>query len=345
MAWGEGGTCGRMRSLHARVSRANLAVGPHLFFFVIVVAMVAGYATHLSRNGIFACPATLYGGDNFLGFCPATAYGNFDHAAFWFSLEPRANEHAAAADVLFLGNSRLQMAFSTPSLGRWFNSVNRRYYLLGFGYAENLTFTAALLRKLNPRARVYVINVDDFFVDAESGAGREVMHDPSARSRMLTKQVWQIPHRLICGAVPAICGNRATLFRNRSTGEWRLAGIPPWLNFRNMDLGIEYSELERALPVARKFLSETHIDRRCIILTYVWTPYNRRATAKALATELDLPFFSPELGGLQTYDSSHLTEESSERFVSAFLEQAAPRLARCLNLGPSFSNGNPLHTE
>ena len=37
------------------------------------------------------------------------------------------------------------------------------YYLLGFSHYENYTFEMPLLRKLHPRAKVYVINIDSFF--------------------------------------------------------------------------------------------------------------------------------------------------------------------------------------
>ena len=74
--------------------------------------------------------------------------------------------------MLFLGNSRLQFAFSTSATADWFSAASARYYLLGFSYFENMIFVEPLLRKIRPRAKVYVINVDDFF-DRTSFAASE----------------------------------------------------------------------------------------------------------------------------------------------------------------------------
>jgi len=53
---------------------------------------------------------------------------------------------------------------------------------LGFSHNGNYTFEAPLLRKLDPRAKAYVINVDLFFEDVESRPVRTVMRDRSARA-------------------------------------------------------------------------------------------------------------------------------------------------------------------
>jgi hypothetical protein len=58
--------------------------------------------------------------------------GDYEHGAFEFNLEPTAQNFAKNVDVLFLGNSRLQVAFSTVATTNWFSAASARYYLLGF---------------------------------------------------------------------------------------------------------------------------------------------------------------------------------------------------------------------
>lgn len=82
--------------------------------------MVVAFPLQLRWNGIFACPANGYSSDSYLGYCQATAYGDYDKGAFWFGLEPGLREVVAAADVLFLGSSRMQLGFSAPALRDWF---------------------------------------------------------------------------------------------------------------------------------------------------------------------------------------------------------------------------------
>ena len=124
---------------------------------------LASYGYWIRTRTIFACKADGYTADRYIAYCDAGNYADYEHGAFWFDLEPSARQYAKDADVLFLGNSRLQVGFSTAATADWFKHASAQYYLLGFSYYENALFAEGLLRKLRPRANVLVINVDDFF--------------------------------------------------------------------------------------------------------------------------------------------------------------------------------------
>src|SRR5262249_36528360 len=150
--------------------------------------------------------------------------GDYDHGALWFALEPTARASAASADVLFLGNSRMQFGFSAPALGRWFADNGFRYYLLGFSHRENATFVGPLVQGLHAKRRAYVINLDSFFTGEETLPGRDVMRGADTRVRYVAKRNWQAFHRPICMRLPFLCGNAMSFYRQRETGEWRLEG-------------------------------------------------------------------------------------------------------------------------
>ena len=140
-----------------------LAARSGLYTF-LVLAMALGFGAYsLRKYLILSCPASGYASDGYLGYCGATSYGDYDHGAIWFGLEPAATAAAANAQVLFLGNSRMQFGFSSKATADWFSSHSESYYLLGFSHDENYSFEAPLVRKLRPRAKVYVINIDLFF--------------------------------------------------------------------------------------------------------------------------------------------------------------------------------------
>ena len=120
--------------------------------------------------------------------------------------------------MLFLGNSHMQVAFSTAATSDWFSTASIRYYLMGFSYGENMVFAEFLLPKVRPQARVYVINVDDFFVRSETAPVKPILHDPEARRRYEDKRWWQFVHQRACGVLPALCGNDGAIFRSRKTG-------------------------------------------------------------------------------------------------------------------------------
>ena len=310
---------------------------PSVYILVILFSVVAAFAFHMRQDGIFTCPAL--DGAGYLGYCQGTAYGDYDHGAVWFGLEPGVREAAAAADVLFVGNSRMQFGFSAPALNDWAAANGASFYLLGFSHNETAEFTAPLLKGLRPHARAYVISVDKFFFERESPPAAEVMHDPETRARYAAKRAWQRPHRLICGSLPALCGSSISFYRQRDTGQWRLEGSD----------GIAAAVINSDRPVytkgdpellatmtanAQAFLDDLDalgVARPCVILTYVPSTDNNRLLANALASALGMALIAPQGEGLVTMDGSHLDPPSAQVFTADFLAAAGPRLAQCLN--------------
>lgn len=309
-----------------------------LYILAVLAAMIAAFAFHMREAGIFACPATAYGDNRYLAYCQGSAYGDYDHGALWFGLEPGVREAAAAADVLFIGNSRLQFGFSAPALGEWFEGVGARYYLLGFSHNETARFTEPLLAGLEPQARAYVINVDKFFLERESPPAASVMHEPGMLARYAAKRNWQAPHRRICGALPALCGDEISFYRQRDTGEWSYDGSNGIVARTVENDRVDYAGGDPKLMAevaanAREFeafLDSLGVPDDCVILTYVPSTENNRRLANVIAAALDHDLIAPQGEGLGTIDGSHLDRESAQAFTTAFLAAAGPRLAQCL---------------
>ena len=304
---------------------------------VLLTAFVAPFLYKLRTDNIFACPATGYGSDRFLTQCEVPNYGDYEHGAFWFDLEPAAQMSAANADVLFLGNSRVQLGFSAAATAQWFASASASYFLLGFIHYDNSIFERALLHKLKPRAKVYVINVPDFFEKTEAPIAQMVLHDDAARTRYQIKRLLQIVHKPICMYLPKICGHVLVIFQSRQTGMWY---IPEMNKFREHEHPVSYDqqidrrETDDAIAVGRIFLSELPVRSECVILTAVPTVHTKLGTATAIADGLGKALVFPEhLGELQTLDGSHLDDVSAERWSDAFFKTAGPQIQKCL--GPT----------
>jgi len=302
---------------------------------VLAVALGAG-AYSLREYSIFSCPVSGYGSDGYLGYCGATSYGDYDHGAIWFGLEPAAVDAATNAQVLFLGNSRMQFGFSSKETADWFSSHSESYYLLGFSHNENYTFEAPLVRKLRPRAKVYVINIDLFFERSESGPGKTVMRDESARTRYEEKRQWQGIHKELCTTYKAICGHEASYFRSRSSGAWVVAGGRFKSEPVSYDDDIDQKMVASYTSLGNQFLPSLSADRTCTILTIVPTVKTGVGTAKAIAAALGLNLVAPRLSRLITFDQSHLDPESAQRWSAAFLEEAGPQIRKCLSEEPEL---------
>lgn len=310
---------------------------PALYVLLISCSVLGTFAYKLRAEGIFACPASGYGSNAYLTDCTAKSYGDYDHGAFWFGLEPQAQRAAASADVLIVGSSRLEFAFSGAATAKWFSQIGIRYYLLGFSNTENVVFFAPLLAKIRPRAKVYVINVDRFFDDDRvSPPVERILRDRDIQKRYEEKQTWQSLHKGICAVLPLICGTAVAVYRERESGVWHLKGTGR-LDAENVSDG-QPRNVERWDQYARlgeKFLAQLPVDRSCVILTIVPTVETRRAEAMAIAAKLGLDLLAPQIDGLRTFDGSHLEEASAERWSAAFLREAGPRIRKCVEARPS----------
>src|SRR5580692_6217704 len=131
-----------------------------IYICMLLVASIGAWGYGIRARTIFACQADGYSADRYVASCNGANYGDYEHGAFQFNLEPSVQDSVRNADVLLLGNSRLQLAFSTVQTEQWFSANSARYYLMGFTYYENALFAGELLDRIHPHAKIYIINVD-----------------------------------------------------------------------------------------------------------------------------------------------------------------------------------------
>jgi hypothetical protein len=282
----------------------------------------------------------------FLAYCDSTDFGDFEHGAYLWDLEPDAVTSLRSAKVIFFGNSRLQFAFSTEATRTYFQKRHVPYYLIGFGYTENMIFAQRLIEKYHLRPQAVIINSDVTFF------GRRLLPVPSrlfkektdidfwkAFYEYLLKAAFSHLVRPLCNSVSFVCAqDKLTLWRRSNAGEWLWkqtfddqkrskpidAALRPPLPAENIMKLIENS--------AGNFLQDIHVSPGCTILTAI--PNNDaadRPIAERIGGRYGLPIITPTLDGLSTIDGSHLNEISAERWSEAFLNEAAPILDRCIS--------------
>jgi hypothetical protein len=300
-----------------------------IYICIVIIAALASYGYWTRTRTIFACPADGYTADRYIAYCDAGNYADYEHGAFWFDLEPSALDFARDADVLFLGNSRLQVAFSTVAMADWFSHASARYYLLGFSYYENALFAEELLRKMRPRANVFVINVDDFFDRLETDPVKSIWHDPQAKDRYESKRFWQHVHKSVCETFAVLCGAHIVTYRSRETGAYDMR-VPHDNSPVSYDEGIDQSVVDADTAAAIDFLKRFG-QGKCVILTMVPSVGTKIGDANAIAKGLGVKLVTPGvLEGLQTKDGYHLDQPSAERWSHAFLQAAGPEIHSCL---------------
>lgn len=313
------------------------ALRPVLYLIIVAAVPVATYAFKLRTQGIFACTAEGYRSDRYLGYCDASAYGDYDHGAIWFGLEPEVLRRAAQAQVLFIGSSRMEFAFSTIATDNWFRSHGISHYLMGFTHTENTTFVAPLLKRIKPDAKVYVINVDRFFSDVESGPGSQILHDRDIARSYREKRLWQPLHQYIC-KVPKLCGRTFAYFRSNTAGHWVVRGRGKVDTSLVADGPAGNRERwDHNASIAKQFVSELPVEHGCVVLMIVPNLATRTAEARSIADALGLDLITPPADGLRTFDGSHLDKSSAERWSQAFFDLAGPRIRHCVSSAPALA--------
>jgi hypothetical protein len=301
-----------------------------LYILVILAVALATGAYSMRKYSIFSCSASGYTSDGYLCYCNGKYYGDYDHGAFWFGLQPAATAAAVNAQVLFVGNSQTAFAFSTPVTADWFSALAKSYYLLSFSHGENYTFEAPLIRKLHPKAKVYVINIGTFFEGSETGPGSTLLHDGSAKARYEQKRSWQPIHKAICSRFPLVCGDDIAFFRSGGAGTWQVTGGPFTSEPVSYNDAIDQDQLAAFTARAKEFLPHLADDHACTILTIVPSVKTPIGTAEATAAALGKTLVTPRLDGLVTFDRLHLNPASARRWSAAFLEEAGPQIRKCL---------------
>ena len=306
---------------------------PGLYITLVALAALTAYGYTLRKDGIFSCPASGYGPDSYLAYCETDHYGDYDHGALWFDLEPGIRRFLSGAQVLFLGNSRMQFGFSSDTTSRWFASDKVPYYLMGFAYWENYQFEWPLLKRIKPHPKVYIVNMDLFFGTVVSGPAASVMRDSDAYSSYRRKRLWQFPHRALCSSYAEICGDKGTFYRSARTGEYTRSGGTQFQDPISYDMKIDDKIVADYVQRGREFFASLTLDRECILITLVPSKDTHYATTKAIADALGLTLIAPQPTDLTMFDHSHLDRPSAERWSQAFFEAAGPQIRKCLNHG------------
>src|SRR5262245_45845583 len=171
--------------------------------------------------------------------------------------------HARDADILILGNSRVQFAFPDDALRAFEATHGVTIFSLGFGYVEGYSLPLDIIRKFDLRPKLVLVNVDHFFGDDESEFARVVR---SSGRWGAVKTVWEAnaSARLLpvfTRAFPSFVTryDDAYLLRSSTTGAWQPIGWPhadaPYAR-TILRGGIQRYLIQRYLPAALRFRDE-----------------------------------------------------------------------------------------
>ena len=257
--------------------------------------------------------------------------GHIDHHVLYHGIDDTARDQMRAADVLFLGNSRLMFALESRIARTLLADVN--YYILGFGHEEQDDFPLRLIREHDLRPRLVVVNADQFFVSQQSEwATRVVGETPFDAWKIrvegtLAHRVRKVVHRVVPHYVDLRRGQReVVLYRSREDGSWFVANdFGEGTSFRWPQEGGGLPTADD-LRSAEAFKRELDVRGTKLVLCVVPAPEASLQRAQAIAAHLSVPLIVPSVEDLRTIDNSHLSYESAARVAAALVTSLRPHL-------------------
>jgi hypothetical protein len=275
---------------------------------------------------------------HFLAYCSAPQFGDYEHGAYYFNLEPEAVASLKRSDVMFFGTSRGQFALSTRALSDFFSKRGIAQYLFGFGYNEAAAFPLALIREYRLRPKAIVVLADPFFrnqttphIRVTQGFRWRVVLE---LYEFVQKQAFIRAGSWLCGARPSLCESAEPLvYRSRQDGSWQRFRFDLAAKFAVSDQSaITYTAAMAAADVdfAEQFLAATGVPKACVVLSAAPSAsVNSDAYVAQMGKLLGVRVSLPRPEGLTTFDGSHLTRESAERWSAALLADVGETLSRC----------------
>ena len=309
--------------------------------YIVIFGVAAIFACVITSlvtytNVIRKCDRSGFSADRFLAYCDDLKFGDYEHGAYFYNLEPDAVENAKKADVLFLGNSKTEFAFSGKAVPEFFRERHLRYYMLAFDEGETSRFAEAVIQRYNLHPKFLVINADPFFSnvlgDGSGGDARFFFgHSaPSNHFKYILKKIAEGMSDTLCGEVPSACPNIFyDVYRSRTDGRWDLdhwhadKNIPfvvtPSFNpdtFAQLNvLDGTRQDLGALVRVGKEFLGTVGVPRNCVVLTGIPQPgRDNQGVAEALAKGIGTQLLNISVENMATVDGQHMAEGSADRW-------------------------------
>jgi hypothetical protein len=321
-----------------------------LFILCAALAFLLGSVAQITIDNL-NCRSIGYDNDHFLAYCRNQMYADYEHGALFYGLELSAIDSIRKAEVIFVGNSKVQAGFSSKAVRDYFNSINVRFFVMGFGYGDESRFSLAVLQKWGASPKVLVINADPFFTEKLSPPARDALEgQPALLWRLVLKLLFQRVHRVVCLDTPYVCPeSEPSIFRSARDGQWNWIG--PYIAEKSVPIDpsartlITQEELSMAKNLGEKFLDQIALERQCVVLTGIPNSVlDSTGIAMALAGSLRTRSIALPIDGLSTLDGVHLNLASAERWSGQFVQAMTSILQKCISASIANQGGGGIAT-
>jgi hypothetical protein len=302
----------------------------HLLFAVWVLLALVGFAAVLPPAGAQDADIVAHEEPDAWGsfYLAHDRGGHIDHHVLYHGIDAASLTRLRAADVLFLGNSRLMFALESRILRPLLAPDAVDYYVLGFGHEEQDDFPLAIIEEYDLRPEVVVINADRFFATGTSDWAERVLRESDFDAWKVQVEgeaahaVRRRLHQVVPHYVDLRRGEReVVLYRSRDDGTWFIANDFGEGAAFDWPLGDREEPSREAMEQATVFKHALQQRGARLVLCLVPGPNVSLHRAQALAAHLGVPLIVPRVEDLRTIDGSHLSYDSAARVTASLIDE------------------------
>jgi hypothetical protein len=237
----------------------------------------------------------------------------------------RSIEHARAADVVFLGTSRVVFGLNWRVFDEFAQQHQRKMFNMAFAGVSAGSFSKAIIQKWGLRPRLWVIDVyadatnndNSFFKPDHRVVGNEgpTLERPGRMAAYINVGMIDFRWRLKM----ALGTDRPSAYRSDETGNWYNDQWPAYLmpSMPKMQTGKTGCPADpREISAVRNFIGGLGGE---VVLTQIPSIFSCRQRVQEIADAIGVPYFAPDPAGYSTTDGgSHLDGISSARYSREF---------------------------
>lgn len=311
----------------------------------LCVFLIAGAVAVVKFDSYFTdfwkirkCNPEGYARGDFMTACGGIKVDRYSFGSIYLGAQKNAVKNAEDADVIVFGNSRTMRSFSTDAIDNYFKDKGLSYMVLA---SEGASFRSAVLtsERMKIKPKIVMVNSEIFVADKVSPAFRDLVDFPEKyETRYSFFNTAQTLHKKICTSdgnflKKTYCQGRTKAnWRSAETGrfDWDLVAAPEKQVIFDYSLKEDHPLSGEYTDRAVELFEMPNYEKSCPVLYQVNSPRALPKLMESMAKSLGVQSVFAYMGGLATYDKSHLDRPNSEQWAEEFIKALDPVINNCL---------------
>ena len=309
------------------------------------VFLIAGIVSIIKFDSYFTdfwkirnCSPEGYDRGDFMTSCGGIKVDRYSFGSIYLGAQKNAVKNAEQADVIVFGNSRTMRSFSTDAIDKYFKDKGLSYMVLA---SEGASFRSDVLttERMKIKPKIVMVNSEIFLSDKVSPAFRDLVDFPGKyETRYSFFNAAQTLHKRICTAKGdflknVYCqGRTRSNWRSAETGrfDWDLVAEPEKQVIFDYTLKSNNTQTSVYTDRALELFQMKNYKNNCPVLYQVNSPRATPKIMESMAEKMGIQSAFAYMGGLATYDKSHLDRPNSEKWAREFVKVLDPVIDNCL---------------